>query len=224
MIFPADDADSTALSSQLGDIATGLEPVELLDPDTNTNVTLMWVGNITNTQVEQIGNIAGIAEVAANGELEEVSPVEEEQGQVVTQRKTRKAKRNLMKINTDEWDLIQLSTPEGMAPSGTYDYDESAGAGVTVYVIDNSFLMTHDEFAGGSRSVREMKVPGEVIPISNDGASFHGTCAASKAIGNSGVSERHGLFLSYLARKPSKVALKLTKYSTTRVPHQTQTL
>ncbi|KAF9777135.1 hypothetical protein IL306_004590 [Fusarium sp. DS 682] len=101
-------------------------------------------------------------------------------------------------LKTDKRALPELqmfSTPPGKRPSG-YTYDEKAGQGVTIYVLDEGFNLRHKEFTetpGRKRWIFSKGASGENDP---DG---HGSCCASKALGNTvGV-----------ARKADLVAVKL---------------
>ncbi|KAG4286200.1 hypothetical protein FPRO06_07460 [Fusarium proliferatum] len=98
-------------------------------------------------------------------------------------------------------ELQMFSTAPGKKPSG-YTYDEKAGQGVTIYVLDEGFNLRHKEFTsspGRKRWIFSRGVSGENDP---DG---HGSCCASKALGSTvGVAPRADLVA---------VKLQLTSWS-----------
>jgi len=190
MIFPADGADTASFLTTLQDLVKPEVPqvVDILDTTSNSNTTLMWVANLTDTQLREVDG------TMANANLTATAPAEEVEGETVAPPKTTRrslkdfAKRALINVDTDDFDLIQLSTAEGSQPGTTYDYDESAGTGVSVYVIESDIMMDHQEFTDGARSTRKMTIPDMTGGgLRGDRADFHGTCAASKAIGNTAV-------------------------------------
>ncbi|KAG4271480.1 hypothetical protein FPRO04_10920 [Fusarium proliferatum] len=98
-------------------------------------------------------------------------------------------------------ELQMFSTAPGKKPSG-YTYDEKAGQGVTIYVLDEGFNLRHKEFTsspGRKRWIFSRGVSGE-----ND-TDGHGSCCASKALGSTvGVAPRADLVA---------VKLQLTSWS-----------
>ncbi|KAF4495121.1 Allergen Pen n 13 [Fusarium agapanthi] len=98
-------------------------------------------------------------------------------------------------------ELQMFSTAPGKKPSG-YTYDEKAGQGVTIYVLDEGFNLKHKEFTsspGNKRWIFSKGASGENDP---DG---HGSCCASKALGSTvGVAPKANLVA---------VKLQLTSWS-----------
>ncbi|KAL1849866.1 hypothetical protein Daus18300_013123 [Diaporthe australafricana] len=201
MIFPADGADTAAFLSTLQDLVKPEVPQEvaILDTASNSNTTLMWVANLTDTQLTEVQGNSAIEGTMENANLTAPAPAEEVEGQTVapptTQKKRRRslggniARRALVSVDTDDFDLIQLSNAEGSQPGTTYDYDETAGAGVSVYVIESDIMMDHQEFTDGGRTARKITVPDMTGGgLRDTRADFHGTCAASKAVGNTAGS------------------------------------
>jgi hypothetical protein len=196
MIFPADGADTAGFLTTLQDLVKPEVPqvVDILDTASNSNTTLMWVANLTDTQLREVESNSAVDGTMENANLTATAPAEEVEGETVappnTVRRSLKdfAKRALINVDTDDFDLIQLSTAEGSQPGTTYDYDESAGTGVSVYVIESDIMMDHQEFTDGARSTRKMTIPDMTGGgLRGDRADFHGTCAASKAVGNTAV-------------------------------------
>ncbi|KAJ0116607.1 hypothetical protein J7T55_009757 [Diaporthe amygdali] len=197
MIFPADGADTAAFLTTLQDLVKPEVPqvVDILDTGSNSNTTLMWVANLTDTQLKEVQGNSAIDGTMENANLTATAPAEEAEGQTVTPPKQKRrslydiARRAVINVDTDDFDLIQLSTAEGSQPGTTYDYDETAGTGISVYVIESDILMDHDEFTGGGRTTRKITVPDMTGGgLRGERAEFHGTCAASKAVGNTAGS------------------------------------
>lgn len=196
MIFPADNADTAGFLTTLQDLVKPEVPqvVDILDTASNSNTTLMWVANLTDTQLREVEGNSAVEGTMENANLTATAPAEEVEGETVAPPKTARrslkdiAKRALINVDTDDFDLIQLSTAEGSQPGTTYDYDESAGTGISVYVIESDIMMDHQEFTDGARSTRKMTIPDMTGGgLRDERAEFHGTCAASKAVGNTAV-------------------------------------
>ncbi|KAI3400365.1 hypothetical protein diail_3382 [Diaporthe ilicicola] len=205
MIFPADGADTAAFLTTLQDLVKPEVPqvVDILDTASNSNTTLMWVANLTDTQLTEVQGNSAIEGTMENANLTAPAPAEEVEGPSVPPPKQKRrrlydlAKRALISVATDDFDLIQLSTAEGSQPGTTYDYDETAGTGISVYVIESDILMDHQEFTGGARSTRKMTIPDMTGGgLRDDRAEFHGTCAASKAVGNTAGSASKADFVA----------------------------
>jgi len=49
------------------------------------------------------------------------------------------------------WGLTRVSQKESASSVGKYSYPESAGKGVTAYVIDTGIMISHEEFGGRAR-------------------------------------------------------------------------
>lgn len=198
MIFPADGADTAGFLTTLGDLVKPEVPqvVDVLDAASNANTTLMWVANLTDTQLREVEGNSAVEGTMVNANLTAPAPAEEVEGETVAPPKTARrrslkdmVKRAVINVDTDDFDLIQLSTAEGSQPGTTYDYDESAGTGISVYVIESDILMDHQEFTDGGRTTRKITIPDMTGGGLRDRAEFHGTCAASKAVGNTAVCE-----------------------------------
>ncbi|KAF5640167.1 subtilisin-like protease 2 [Fusarium sp. NRRL 25303] len=150
---------------------------------------LAWYAPLSASQLAAINKSSVIGSVAPDGQLK-------------TQAKpsgiTKRA------FNTDKKaqpELQMFSTAPGKKPSG-YTYDEKAGQGVTIYVLDEGFNLRHKEFTsspGRKRWIFSKGVSGENDP---DG---HGSCCASKALGSTvGVAPKADLVA---------VKLQLTSWS-----------
>lgn len=197
MIFPADGADTAGFLTTLQELVKPEVPqtVDVLDTASNSNTTLMWVANLTDTQLREVEGNSAVEGTMANANLTATAPAEEVEGETVPPPKTARrslkdlAKRALINVDTDDFDLIQLSTAEGSQPGTTYDYDETAATGISVYVIESDIMMDHQEFTDGARSTRKITIPDMTGGgLRDNRADFHGTCAASKAVGNTAVS------------------------------------
>ncbi|KAG5752386.1 hypothetical protein H9Q72_009426 [Fusarium xylarioides] len=111
------------------------------------------------------------------------------------------AKRALKTDKKAQPELQMFSTAPDKKASG-YTFDEKAGQGVTIYVLDEGFNLRHKEFTsspGRKRWIFSKGASGENDP---DG---HGSCCASKALGGTvGVAPKADLVA---------VKLQLTSWS-----------
>ncbi|KAF5594965.1 hypothetical protein FPCIR_4589 [Fusarium pseudocircinatum] len=149
--------------------------------DTLTDVNgklLAWYATLSASQVATI-NKSSVTKVKASGI----------------------SKRALKTDKKAQPELQMFSTAPGKKPSG-YTYDEKAGQGVTIYVLDEGFNLKHKEFTsspGRKRWIFSKGASGENDP---DG---HGSCCASKALGSTvGVAPKADLVA---------VKLQLTSWS-----------
>ncbi|KAJ3545794.1 hypothetical protein NM208_g2326 [Fusarium decemcellulare] len=176
------DAFTKKLQSQ-----AGKDNVQALD-DANGQV-LVWHVALTAKQVTAIKGSSIIGAVVADAAVK-AGP------------KPSGAKKRALKADKSALPELQmLSTPPKKKPSG-YIYDEKAGEGVTIYVLDEGFNLKHNEFTGTpgkKRWIFSAQATGEDDP---DG---HGSCCASKAVGKSvGVAKKADLVV---------VKLKMTSWS-----------
>ncbi|KAF5713921.1 subtilisin-like protease 2 [Fusarium globosum] len=161
-----------------------------LDTLTDMNGKLLaWYATLSASQVAAINKNSIIGSVAPDAPLK--SPAKPSG---ITKRAFKTDKKA-------QPELQMFSTAPGKKPSG-YTYDEKAGQGVTIYVLDEGFNLRHKEFTsspGRKRWIFSKGVSGENDP---DG---HGSCCASKALGSTvGVAPRADLVA---------VKLQLTSWS-----------
>jgi len=96
--------------------------------------------------------------------------------------------------STGEWNLLRLS--ERLLDLGTadsYNYVDSAGEGVTAYIIDTGILLTHEDFEGRA------EFGANFVDTNNADCNGHGTHVASTVAG-----AYYGV-----ARKSTVVAVKV---------------
>ncbi|KAI1012023.1 hypothetical protein LB503_004617 [Fusarium chuoi] len=160
--------------------------------DTLTDINgklLAWYAPLSASQVATISKSSVIGSVAPDAQLK-------------TQAKSSGVTKRALKTDKNAQPELQMfSTAPGKKPSG-YIYDEKAGQGVTIYVLDEGFNLRHKEFTsspGRKRWIFSKGVSGENDP---DG---HGSCCASKALGSTvGVAPKADLVA---------VKLQLTSWS-----------
>ncbi|KAF5637945.1 hypothetical protein F52700_4648 [Fusarium sp. NRRL 52700] len=160
--------------------------------DTLTDVNgklLAWYATLSASQVATINKNTIIGSVAPDAPLKtQVKP-------------SGISKRALKTDKKAQPELQMFSTAPGKKASG-YTYDEKAGQGVTIYVLDEGFNLKHKEFTsspGTKRWIFSKGASGENDP---DG---HGSCCASKALGSTvGVAPKANLVA---------VKLQLTSWS-----------
>ncbi|KAF5610114.1 Allergen Pen n 13 [Fusarium subglutinans] len=150
---------------------------------------LAWYATLNASQVAAINKSNIVGSVAPDAPLKTKA------------KSTGIAKRALKTDKKAQPELQMFSTAPGKKPSG-YTYDEKAGQGVTIYVLDEGFNLKHKEFTsspGTKRWIFSKGASGENDP---DG---HGSCCASKALGSTvGVAPKANLVA---------VKLKLTSWS-----------
>ncbi|KAK6211340.1 allergen Pen n 13 [Colletotrichum tabaci] len=195
IIFAKEDtnkADGDGFGNTLAGLV-GIDEVETIVGD--AGIPVVWRARLNANQLAKVKADPIVAEANINDPftLDDPEPVGTQPP--VTQRKRAEVTQAPIAKN-DLFDLRTLSTPprvKGSLPN--YRYDEFAGEGITVYVVDTGpFDLGHDEFsspgAGITRSqlnvAREKKFDLEYIQ--------HGTCAASKTVGKmTGVAKRANL-------------------------------
>ncbi|KAI1041043.1 hypothetical protein LB505_005799 [Fusarium chuoi] len=160
--------------------------------DTLTDINgklLAWYAPLSASQVATISKSSVIGSVAPDAQLK-------------TQAKSSGITKRALKTDKKAQPELQMfSTAPGKKPSG-YTYDEKAGQGVTIYVLDEGFNLKHKEFTsspGRKRWIFSKGVSGENDP------DDHGSCCASKALGSTvGVAPKADLVA---------VKLQLTSWS-----------
>ncbi|KAF5537908.1 hypothetical protein FPHYL_12680 [Fusarium phyllophilum] len=160
--------------------------------DTLTDVNgklLAWYATLSASQVAAINKSTVIGSIAPDAPLKTKAKA------------SGIAKRAVKTDKKAQPELQMFSTAPGKKPSG-YTYDEKAGQGVTIYVLDEGFNLKHKEFTsspGRKRWIFSKGASGENDP---DG---HGSCCASKALGSTvGVAPKADLVA---------VKLQLTSWS-----------
>ncbi|KAH7259122.1 peptidase S8/S53 domain-containing protein [Fusarium redolens] len=176
------DAFTKSLQSQAGKAKV----------DTLTDVNgqlLAWYATLSANQVAAINKNSVIGSIAPDAPLKTKA------------KSSGVVKRALQTDKRAQPELQMFSTAPGKRPAG-YTYDEKAGQGVTIYVLDEGFNLRHREFTaspGRKRWIFSKGASGENDP---DG---HGSCCASKALGNTvGVAPKADLVA---------VKLQLTSWS-----------
>ncbi|ENH63599.1 Subtilisin-like protease 2 [Fusarium oxysporum f. sp. cubense race 1] len=176
------EAFSKSLQSQAGKTK--------VDTLTDANGKLLaWYATLSANQVAVINKSSVVGSIAPDAPLRTKA------------KSSGVAKRALKTDKKAQPELQMFSTAPGKKPSG-YAYDDKAGQGVTIYVLDEGFNLRHKEFTsspGRKRWIFSKGASGENDP---DG---HGSCCASKALGSTvGVAPKADLVA---------VKLQLTSWS-----------
>ncbi|KAF4440994.1 Serine ase 2 [Fusarium acutatum] len=164
------EAFTKSLQSQVGKTK--------VDTLTDMNGKLLaWYATLSASQVAAINKSSVIGAVAPDASLK------------TNAKPSTVAKRALKTDKKAQPELQMFSTAPGKKPSG-YTYDEKAGQGVTIYVLDEGFNLKHkaSHCLPDYRWIFSKGASGENDP---DG---HGSCCASKALGSTvGVAPKADL-------------------------------
>ncbi|KAF9872027.1 alkaline serine protease Alp1 [Colletotrichum karsti] len=129
------------------------------------------------------------ATLAAISELEEVLVVEPDSLIYVEPTQAPETKRDLTTQSDTIWSLGDLSHREAGATE--YVYDESAGEGMTAYVLDTGIRLSHEEFEGRARFGINGVTGSTEQSGSNSDTDGHGTHVAATVVGKTyGVAKK----------------------------------
>ncbi|EFQ25961.1 subtilase [Colletotrichum graminicola M1.001] len=161
----------------------------------DADIPFVWRANLTSDQLETVKADSVIAGADINDPLTRDDPEPDKTQSSATRRKRVEIAQSPIP-NNDIFDLRTLSTPpKQKATLPDYRYDDFAGHGITVYVVDTGpFDLQHEEFTAPSTDVtrRELNVARNKKFSLED--TQHGTCVASKAVGvTAGVAKRANL-------------------------------
>ncbi|WQF85036.1 Putative peptidase S8/S53 domain, peptidase S8, subtilisin, Ser-active [Colletotrichum destructivum] len=162
-----------------------------------------------NTLVGIVGNKDELSKVRADGVVDRVEAdvqlrVERPGGTAAIRKRD-----NVQRRPSDDRpiiDLRMLSTPPQTPLLDYYAYDDSAGEGITIYMIDSGpFGFEHSELQPMDSSITRENIDVMDRPELIDDNSYHGTCVVSKAVGNKvGVARRANLITIRIDITPGK--------------------
>ncbi|KDN71253.1 putative subtilase [Colletotrichum sublineola] len=187
-------ADGDGFSNTL----VGLVGADSMDTIVNdADIPFLWRANLTPGQREMVKANRVVARVDINHPLTRDHP-ELGNAQSSATRQKRAEMSQIPAVDNDIFDLRTLSTPpkqKGTVPDPEYRYDDFAGRGITVYVVDTGpFDLQHEEFTAPSADVsrRELNVAKNKKFSLAD--AQHGNCVASKTVGvTTGTAKRANL-------------------------------
>ncbi|KAK1963207.1 subtilisin-like protein [Colletotrichum sublineola] len=163
----------------------------------DADIPFLWRANLTPGQREMVKANRVVARVDINHPLTRDHP-ELGNAQSSATRQKRAEMSQIPAVDNDIFDLRTLSTPpkqKGTVPDPEYRYDDFAGRGITVYVVDTGpFDLQHEEFTAPSADVsrRELNVAKNKKFSLAD--AQHGNCVASKTVGvTTGTAKRANL-------------------------------
>ncbi|TQN64599.1 Subtilisin-like protease 2, partial [Colletotrichum shisoi] len=155
------------------------------------NIPYAWRAALTAAQIDKVDADRVVDRVDVDKRLTLAKP-----GSAATAdiKKRAVTKQVPTKGNTNV-DLRTLSTPPGDPLAKSYGYDDTAGKGITIYLIDTGpFGSAHSELQPPDSSVTRENINVMNHPYVFDETSNHGTCVASKAVGKTvGVAKRANL-------------------------------
>ncbi|KAK2008088.1 subtilisin-like protein [Colletotrichum eremochloae] len=181
--------------------------------ETRDTVTLFVSADITSTQRTiisrdpLIGGIEPDVHTYSDSEQSVLAENSKRHGDVPekwwmkSQDKLRKIrKRAMVEQENAPTELVMLSQPPrvGLSTLKSYTYDDSAGAGVTVYVLDKGYNTQNSEYAGMAVKPRWIFAGSQADdPVMDDLAhDGHGSCVASKINGPKyGVAKKASLVI-----------------------------
>lgn len=99
-------------------------------------------------------------------------------------------KKTYVTQSSSTWGLSRISHVTRQTSSYSYTYDDSAGAGTCVYVIDTGISTTHPEFEGRATFLANFAGDGQ-----NTDGNGHGThCAGTVGSKSYGVAKKTKLY------------------------------
>ncbi|KAK1579312.1 peptidase S8/S53 domain-containing protein [Colletotrichum navitas] len=187
-----DKADGDGFSNTLAGLVGADNMVTIVN---DADIPFIWRADLTADQLEKVKADRVIARADINRPLTRDDPEPDKTQSSATRRKRAEIAQSPIR-NNGIFDLRTLSTPpkqKDVLPD--YRYDDFAGHGITVYVVDTGpFDLQHEEFTAPSTDItrRELNVARNKRFSLKD--TQHGTCVASKAVGvTTGVAKRANL-------------------------------
>ncbi|KAF3937724.1 Cerevisin [Dactylella cylindrospora] len=124
----------------------------------------------------------------------EEEPPEDLEGQEGLRRRSSLSKRALASVEKAHWSVAILSQAPNETLTNRYWYDDSAGEGVTIYVMDSGAELSHPEFAKSKGNIDSWLYAGPHPSESesdSDVEYFHGTGVLGKIIGSqTGIAKK----------------------------------
>ncbi|KAL3300978.1 subtilisin-like protease [Colletotrichum asianum] len=179
-----------------GNTLAGLVGADNIDTIVNdAGIPYVWRANLTPDQHEKVKNDRVIAGTDINDPLTRDDDTLAGAQPSATQQKRAEVTQIPIAKN-DIFDLRVLSTPPREKEAlPNYRYDDFAGQGITIYVVDTGpFDLQHEEFKAPSPDItrRELNVARNKKFTLED--TQHGTCVASKTVGETtGAAKRANL-------------------------------
>ncbi|KAK1980222.1 subtilase [Colletotrichum cereale] len=162
----------------------------------DAGIPSVWNANLTPDQLAKVKADPVVAAVDTNDpiSLDELPDSEKTLPPATRHKRDEISQKPIAK--NDIFDLRTLSTPPRVKDTlPDYRFDDFAGQGITVYVIDGGpFELGHQEFVAPSADVtrRELNTARSKKVVLED--TQHGTCVASKVVGvTTGVAKRANL-------------------------------
>ncbi|KAI8269626.1 Subtilisin-like protease 1 [Colletotrichum sp. SAR 10_98] len=195
MIF-AKENTVKADADGFGNTLAGLVGADNIDTIVNdAGLPYAWRANLNPDQHEKVKNDRVIAGTDINDPLtRDDDPPAGAQPSATQQKRAEVTQTPIAK--NDIFDLRVLSTPPREKEAlPNYRYDDFAGQGITIYVVDTGpFDLQHEEFRAPSPDItrRELNVARNKKFTLED--TQHGTCVASKTVGGTtGAAKRANL-------------------------------
>ncbi|KAJ0159543.1 Subtilase-type proteinase psp3 [Colletotrichum tanaceti] len=172
-------------------------------------VPCLWRAALTTAQIDEVGADRVVDYVGTDQKV----LVENPDSATTTDNRQQLQKRaGLSQTPDDGWaphivDLRMLSTAPSQPLSDSYRYQEPAGKGITVYIIDSgSFNLEHTQFQTEDPTITRRILSNPIDPKEAeryDEWSNHGTRVASKAVGKTvGVAKLANLVVVRVPREP----------------------
>ncbi|KAK1585485.1 serine proteinase 2 [Colletotrichum navitas] len=167
---------------------------------TEQNTPYAWLADLTPAQ---------LGKVRADGVVDRVEPDEQLRLEGHSPAAANRKRANVQRrpnIGKPLVDLRMLSTPPQTPLLDYYEYDDSAGEGITIYMIDTGpFDFEHSELQPMDSSITRENIDAVDRSSLVNAGSFHGTCVVSKAVGNTvGVARRANLVTVRIDVTPGK--------------------
>ncbi|GJC92598.1 alkaline serine protease Alp1 [Colletotrichum higginsianum] len=153
-------------------------------------IPYVWRTALTAAQLKNVNTDGVVDSIETDDQL-----IVAETGSTAVANKKRADTKQVPTTENTIVDLRMLSTPPRDPLAEYYGYDDTAGEGITIYIIDSGpFGFAHSELQPPDASItrENINVMRHLYAINED--SYHGTCVASKAVGKTvGVAKRANL-------------------------------
>lgn len=196
IIYPKDGTTTTDANG-FNNTLVGLVGASNVDPLLDANGTVLaWLAPLNAEQLSKV-KADGVVDAVESNEMIDPDP-EPEPASSTSPAQRRAVTTQVPTTENPSYELRFLSSPYGhKGLQADYRYDDVAGEGITIYVIDSGpFNLEHTEFEAPDNTVTRRSI---TVSENPDDGRWHGTCVASKAVGKTtGSAKRASLVVVHI--------------------------